>query len=102
MPGIEFLRFPAQGPRDGRETAQKCNAIGEAVAVQLTPVNVVVVEATKPFTVSNTRVRVDNGVVIMPAIAGDFFVTNQVAGAFDIDWTIGGFVSTPIRYLVLG
>jgi len=32
MPGFEFLRFAATGPRDARETAQKCNNMGEAAA----------------------------------------------------------------------
>ena len=99
---LEFRRFPPTGPRDGRDTASTCNAIGEAVSVQLTPLDVTVVEATKPFTVSNTRVRPDNAVLLSKGIATDFFVTNQVAGSFDIDWPVGGFVSTPIRYLILG
>lgn len=102
MPGFEFQRFAAQGPRDPRETAQKCNAIGEAVSVQLTPIDVTVVEASKPFTVSNPRVRPDNAVVLIKGIATDFFVSAQSDGSFDIDWPVGGFVSTPIRYLILG
>jgi len=99
---LEFQRFAAQGPRDPRETARTCNNLGEAVSIQLTPLDVTVVEASKPFTVTNTRVRPDNAVLLIKGIATDFFVTNQVAGSFDIDWPVGGFVSTPIRYLILG
>ena len=32
MPGFEFERFLPQGPRDERETARKCNRIGESAA----------------------------------------------------------------------
>lgn len=99
---LEFLHFAPTGPRDPRETAQKCNNLGEAVSVQLTPADVTVVEAVKPFTVTDARADASKAIVIEPGIAGDFFVTNKVVGAFDIDWTIGGFVSTPIRYLILG
>jgi len=99
---LEFLRFAPTGPRDPRETAQKCNNLGEAVSIQLTPIDVTVVEASKPFTVTNPRVTADNAVLLSKGIATDFFVTNQVAGSFDIDWPVGGFVSTPIRYLILG
>jgi len=32
---LEFLRFAPTGPRDPRETAQKCNQLGEAAARQI-------------------------------------------------------------------
>ncbi len=99
---LSFQRLAPRGFTDPREVSEKCNGLGDAVSTQLTPANVTVVETTKPFTVTDVRARTDNAVVIAPGIAGDFYVTNQVAGAFDIDWTIGGFVSTSIRYLVLG
>ena len=99
---VSFQRLAPRGFTDPREVSEKLNRLGDAVSTQLTAENVTVVETTKPFTVSNVRARTDNAVVLAPEIAGDFYVTNQVTGAFDIDWTIGGFVSTSIRYLVIG
>lgn len=94
MPGFEFLRFAAQGPVDARETAQKCNAIGESASRAMAALEARV--ATLETLIVELRVAAQGSMTLATPVAGpDITGTYQPITFYDtVPYERGATVNT--------